>query len=92
MQPGGFGGTNVDTVDTEPHLEALTRHVARRLPAPDASAADEVDVLKRFWFRDYCNVGGVGRGPAATAGDDANRVGVGMRWACACDHVLEQGV
>ena len=27
LQPGGRGDTSVDTVDTEPHLEALTQHV-----------------------------------------------------------------
>ena len=31
LQPGGSGDTSVDTVDTEPHLEALTQHVAGRL-------------------------------------------------------------
>ena len=45
LQPGGFGDTNVNTVDTEPHLEALTRHVAGRLAVPDASVAAEVNVL-----------------------------------------------
>ena len=45
LQPGGFGDTSVDTVDTEPHLEALTQHVAGRLAVPDASAAAEIKVL-----------------------------------------------
>ena len=45
LQPGGSGDTSVDTVDTEPHLEALTQHVAGRLAIPGASAAAEVKVL-----------------------------------------------
>ena len=45
LQPGGSGDTSVDTVDTEPHLEALTRHVAGRLAVPGASTAAEVNVL-----------------------------------------------
>ena len=45
LQPGGSGDTSVDTVDTEPHLEALTQHVAGRLALPGASTADEVKVL-----------------------------------------------
>ena len=45
MQPGGSGDTSVDTVDTEPHLEVLTQHVAGRLAVPGASAAAEVKVL-----------------------------------------------
>ena len=32
-------------MDTEPHLEALTQHVAGRLALPGASAAAEVKVL-----------------------------------------------
>ena len=35
----------MDTVDTEPHLEALTQHVAGRLALLGASAAAEVIVL-----------------------------------------------
>ena len=42
LQPGGSGDTSVDAVDTEPHLEALTQHVAGRLAVPGASAAAEV--------------------------------------------------
>ena len=34
LQPGGPGDTNVDTVDTKPHLEALKQHVAGRLGFP----------------------------------------------------------
>ena len=34
LQPGGSGDTNVDTVDTKPHLEALKQHVAGRLGFP----------------------------------------------------------
>ena len=45
MQPGGSGDTGVDTVDTEPHLEALTQDVAGRLAVPSASAAAKVKVL-----------------------------------------------
>ena len=45
LQPGGSGDTSVDTVDTEPHLEALTQHVAGRLAVPVASAVAEVIVL-----------------------------------------------
>ena len=45
LQPGGSGDTNVDAVETEPHLEALTQHVAGRLAVPGASAAAEVKVL-----------------------------------------------
>ena len=45
LQPGGSGDTSVDTVDTEPHLEALTQHVAGRLALLGASAAAEVIVL-----------------------------------------------
>ena len=32
-------------METEPHLEALTQHVAGRLAVPGASAAAEVKVL-----------------------------------------------
>ena len=39
------GDTGVDTVDTEPHLEAPTQHVAGRLAVPGASAAAEVTLL-----------------------------------------------
>ena len=45
LQPGGSGDTSVGTVETEPHLEALTQHVAGRLAVPGASAAAEVKVL-----------------------------------------------
>ena len=45
LQPGGSGDTSVDAVDTEPHLAALTQHVAGRLAVPGASAAAEVKVL-----------------------------------------------
>ena len=45
LQPDGSGDTSVDTVDTEPHLEALTQHVAGCLAVPGASAAAEVKVL-----------------------------------------------
>ena len=45
LQPGGSGDTSVDAVETEPHLEALTQHVAGRLAVPGASAAAEVKVL-----------------------------------------------
>ena len=42
LQPGGSDHSSVDTVETEPHLEALTQHVAGRLAVPGASAAAEV--------------------------------------------------
>ena len=45
LQPGRCGDTSVDTVETEPHLEALTQHVAGGLAAPGASAAAEVEAL-----------------------------------------------
>ena len=44
-QPGGSRDTSVDTVDTEPHMEAATHCVARRLAVPSESAAAEVKVL-----------------------------------------------
>ena len=47
LQPGGSGATSVDTVDTEPLLEAVTQHVAGRLAVPGASAAAEV---KSSWI------------------------------------------
>ena len=37
LQPGGSGDTSVDAVETEPHLEALTQHVAGGLAVPGAS-------------------------------------------------------
>ena len=71
---------------TEPHLEVLTQHIAGRLAVPGASGAAEVNVVMDFWFGDYFNVGGAGRGPAATIGEDANHVDAGVCWACAgCD-------
>ena len=45
LQPGGSGDTIVDTAETEPHLEALTQHVAGSLAVPGASAAAESKVL-----------------------------------------------
>ena len=45
LQPGGSDDTSVDTVGTEPHLEALTQHVAGRLAVPGASTVAEVKVL-----------------------------------------------
>ena len=45
LQPGGGGDTSVDTVETKPHLKALTQHVAGRLAVPDAFAAAGVKVL-----------------------------------------------
>ena len=44
LQPGGFDDASMDTVVTEPHLEALMQHVAGRLAVPGASAAAEVNV------------------------------------------------
>ena len=45
LQPGGSGDTSVDTVDTEPHLEALTQHAAWRLAIPSAPTAAEANVV-----------------------------------------------
>ena len=45
LQPGGSGDTSVDTVETEPHLAALTQHVAGRLAVPGASGAAEAKVM-----------------------------------------------
>ena len=45
LKPGGSGDTSVDTVETEPHLEALTQHVAGRLAVPGASGAAEAKVV-----------------------------------------------
>ena len=45
LSPGGGVDTSVDTVETEPYLEALTQHVARRLAVHGASSAVEVKVL-----------------------------------------------
>ena len=45
LQPGGSADTSVDTVETEPHLEVLTQHVAARLAVPGASAPVDVQVL-----------------------------------------------
>ena len=45
LQPGGSGGTRVDMVDAEPHLKALTQHIAGRVAVLCLSAAAQVDVL-----------------------------------------------
>ena len=45
LQPGGSGDTSVDTVDTEPHIRALTQHDAGHLAVSGASVAAEVKVL-----------------------------------------------
>ena len=45
IQPDGSGDTSVDTVETEPHLEALTHHVAGSLAVPRAPAAVDVKML-----------------------------------------------
>ena len=39
------GNASVHTVDTEPHLEALTQHITGRLAVPCASAAAEAKLL-----------------------------------------------
>ena len=62
-QPGQSGDTSVDAVETKPHLEALTHHVAGRLAVPGASAAAEVKSswslvrgllqCRRSWWRSY---------------------------------------
>ena len=51
LHPGVSGGTSVDTVETEPHLDALTQHVAWRLAVPGASAAAEVKAWMDFGSR-----------------------------------------
>ena len=48
LHPGGSGHTSVDTVDTEPNLEAMVQHVTGRLTVPGASAAAEVKVVMDF--------------------------------------------
>ena len=45
IKPGGGCDTNVNAVETESHLKALTQHVAGSLAVPGASAAAEVKVL-----------------------------------------------
>ena len=45
FQRDGCGDTIVDTVESEPHLEALTQHVAGHLVVASASAAVEVKLL-----------------------------------------------
>ena len=53
LQPAGSGDTSVYTVDSEPHLEAVTLHVAGCLGVLGAYAAAEVHVLIKCWFGDY---------------------------------------
>ena len=48
LQLSGRGDTSADTVETEPHLEFLTQHVAGHLAVPDASAAAEIEFLMDF--------------------------------------------
>ena len=48
--------------------------------------------LHGFWFSHYSNIGGAGKGPAGTAGNDEHRVNAGVCWACACDDVVAPGV
>ena len=48
LQPGGSGDTSMDTVGTEPLLEALMQDVAECLAVPGASAAAEVNDLIDF--------------------------------------------
>ena len=83
LQPGGRGDTSVDTVETEPHVEALMQHVAGRLVVPGASAAAEVKVLMDS-----------GSGTTAISEElvenDANRVNAAVCWACACGDVVGQ--
>ena len=45
LQPGESGDTSVDTVETEPHLEDLTQHVAGGLAVPGACGAAEAKGL-----------------------------------------------
>ena len=44
VQPGRCGGTIVDSVENEPHVDDLTHHLAGGLAVPGASAAAEVKV------------------------------------------------
>ena len=76
VQPGRCGDTIVDLVENEPHMEGLTQHLPGCLAVPGPSVAAEVNVVMD-------SVGRAGRGPAETAGDDANRVNAGVCWACA---------
>ena len=48
LQPAGSGDTSVYTVDSEPHLEAVTLHVAGCLRVLGAYAAAEVNVLIKW--------------------------------------------
>ena len=48
LQPGRNGDTSVDTVEAEPHLEALMQHVAGRLALSGSSTAAETSVLMDF--------------------------------------------
>ena len=45
LQLCGSGDASVYTVDTEPHLKALTQHDSGRLAVPGASAPAEVNIL-----------------------------------------------
>ena len=45
VQPDRCRGTIVNSVENEPHVEVLTRHLAGRLAVPGASAAAEIKVL-----------------------------------------------
>ena len=45
LQRGGLGDSSVDTVESEPPLEALAQHVAEGLAVPGDSTAAEVKVL-----------------------------------------------
>ena len=78
LEPDGSGDASVDTVDTEPHLEALTQQVPGRLAVPGASTAAEIKVLMDSGSGISAISERAGRGPAATAGYDANSVNAGL--------------
>ena len=77
-------------MDTEPHLEVLTQHLAGHIVVPCTSAAAEVNVLMDSGLGITAMCGGVDRGPATPAGDDENRVDTSVGWACACGDVVGQ--
>ena len=57
-------------METELHLEALTKHVAGSLAVPVSSAAAEAKGTDGFCFKHYSYIGGAGKDPTGTAGDD----------------------
>ena len=81
----------MDTVETEPHLEALTQHVAGRLAVPGVSATTEFKLL-------------IGSGSGSTAMSEemvevlrgqpemTHIALAGVCWECACGHVVGAGL